>query len=55
MLQCDKINVSEGIDINKKSKSKNLCFVITGILKTLVINLKHSLSMMAYKLKNIAN
>ena len=30
MLQYEKIDVSEGIDTNKTSVSKNVCFVITG-------------------------
>ena len=41
MLQQEKIDVSEGIDINETSASKpSLCFVIIGILKMLVTNLK---------------
>ena len=30
MLQYEKIDVSEGIDTNKTSVSKNVCFVIIG-------------------------
>ena len=46
MLQYERINVSEGIDTKKSNKSKkkekkNAWFVIIGILKILVINLKH--------------
>ena len=38
MLQCDRIDVSKGNDINKSNKSKNISFVIIDILKILVIN-----------------
>ena len=41
MLQYERIYDSEEIDINKSDKSKNVAFVITGILKTLVINMNH--------------
>ena len=61
MLQYDRTDVSEGIDINKQVNQKSVCFVITGILKTLVINFQpcfcygcHVVSVMAYELKNIA-
>ena len=41
MLQCERINISEEIDINKTSASKNVCFVSISTLKMLVINLNH--------------
>ena len=31
MLEYNKIDISEGIDINNTNKSKELCFVIIGI------------------------
>ena len=60
MLQYERINISEEIDINKTSASKNVCFVSIGTLKMLVINLNHmfvinvNVLMTAYELKNIA-
>ena len=39
MLQYERIGVSEGTDTDKTSASKNVCFVIIGISKILVINL----------------
>ena len=38
ILQYDRIDVPEGIDINKTSASKDVILVIIGILKMLVIN-----------------
>ena len=40
-MQYEKIHVSEGIDVNKTSLSKNVSFVIIGILKMLDLNLNH--------------
>ena len=40
MLQYEEIDVSEGIDTNKTSALKNVCFVIFGTLKKLDLNLK---------------
>ena len=40
MLKYEKIDVSERIDVNKTSSSKNVSFVTTGILKMLDLNLK---------------
>ena len=37
MLEYDRINILEGIDINKTNASKEVIFVITGILKILVL------------------
>ena len=31
ILEYDKIDVSEGIDVDKTDKSKNVCFVIISI------------------------
>ena len=31
MLKYDKIDITEGIDLNKSNKSKNVCFVTIGI------------------------
>ena len=38
MLQYEKTDVSEGIDTNKISASKNVCFVIIGTLRMLDLN-----------------
>ena len=61
MLQYQKINVSEGIDVNKTSKSKEceLChywfFKDVGFkFEKHVCNGCHDLLTMAYSLKNIA-
>ena len=61
MLQHDKIDVSEGIDINKTSESREclLChywyFKDIGFKFQLYLcNGCHAVSMMAYELKNIA-
>ena len=46
MLEYDRIDVSEGIDINKTSKSKkSVKFVIIGTLKTLVLSINHIFAM----------
>ena len=37
MLEYDKIDISEGIDVNKTNASKYMIFVIIGILKILVL------------------
>ena len=41
ILQYEKFDVSEGIDINKTSASKECMLFIIGILKMLVTNLNH--------------
>ena len=41
MLQYEKIDVSEGIDVNKASASKNVSFVTIGFLKILDSNLRN--------------
>ena len=60
MLWYEKIDVSEGIDVNKTSSSKNVSFVTIDFLKMLDLNLKNmfvinvnDLLTMAYSLKNI--
>ena len=40
MLQYEKIDVSEGIDVNKTSASTNVSFATIGFLKMLDSNLK---------------
>ena len=32
MLKYDKTDITEGIDLDKTNKSKNVCFVIIGII-----------------------
>ena len=39
MLEYDRICISEGIDINKKTYQKNVIFVTIGIFKILVLNM----------------
>ena len=45
MQECDKIDISEGIDINKKMYKNSVIFVITGTLKILVLNMNHIFAM----------
>ena len=45
MLQYDRLDVLEGIDINKSNKSKECIFAIIDILKILDINLKYTFVM----------
>ena len=40
-MQYDKINVSEGIDVNKQVHQKNVSSVTIGFLKILDSNLKN--------------
>ena len=61
MLQYDRVDVSEGIDINKTSKSKECmlchywCFKDIGYkFQPYLSNGCHAVSMMAFELKNIA-
>ena len=61
MLQYDRIDVSEGTDINKTSASKERILCLYWIFKDVdykfqpyVCNDCHAISMMAYELKNIA-
>ena len=39
MLEYERIDVSEGIDVNKTNLSKNVIFDTIGILKILVLNI----------------
>ena len=41
MLQYQKIDVLEGINVNKQVHQKNLSFVTTSFLKILDLNLKN--------------
>ena len=47
MLEYDRIDISEGNDVNKTNanKSKNAIFVTIGILKILVLNMSHVFAM----------
>ena len=61
MLQCEKIDISEGIDINKASLSKECVFCHYWFFKNVgfkfekhVCNGCHDLLRMAYGLENIA-
>ena len=40
MLEYDRIDISEGIDVKKQICQKNVIFAIIGILKTLVLSMK---------------
>ena len=51
MLQYDRIDVSEGIDINKTSASKECMLCHYQYFKDVGC---HAVSMMAYELKNVA-
>ena len=61
MLQYEKIDASEGIDINKSNKSKEYMISHYWYFKDIgykfephVCNKCHDISMIAYELKNIA-
>ena len=43
MLEYDRIDISEGIDV--KTHQKNVIFVIIGIFKILVFNMNHIFAM----------
>ena len=45
MLEYDRTDISEGMDINKTNASKNVIFLIIGILKTLVLTMNHIFAM----------
>ena len=47
MLEYDRIAISEGIDINKRSASKSVIFVSISILKILILSLSHIFVMVA--------
>ena len=39
MIDHERIDISEGIDVNKTNSSNNVIFVTIGILKILVLNM----------------
>ena len=39
MLEYDRVDISEGIDVIKQIYQKNVSFVTVGILKILVLNM----------------
>ena len=41
MLEYERINISERIDVSKTSFQKNVIFVTIGILKILVLSMNH--------------
>ena len=45
MLEYERIDISEGIDANKKIYQTNVIFVTTGILRILVLNMNHIVAM----------
>ena len=45
MLEYDRIDILEGIDVNTTNTSKNVIFVIIGTSKTLLLNVNHIFAM----------
>ena len=45
MLEYNRIDISEGIDLNKQVSQKNVIFVTIGILKILVLSMNHIFAM----------
>ena len=45
MLEYNRIDISEGIDVNKTNLSKNVIFVTIVILKILVLSMNHIFAM----------
>ena len=45
MPEYDRIDISEEIDVNRTKASKNVIFVITDILKILVLSTNHIFTM----------
>ena len=43
MLEYDRIDISEGVNVNKTNALKNVIFVIIDILKILVLSMSISL------------
>ena len=41
MLEYERIDISEGIDVNKTNLSRECAFVTIGILKILVLSVNH--------------
>ena len=45
MLEYDRIDILEGIDVNKKMHQKNVIFLTIGILKILFLSMSHIFAM----------
>ena len=45
MLEYDRIDISEGIDLIKQMHQKNVIFVFIGILKILVLGMSRTFAM----------
>ena len=45
MLEYGRIDISKGIDVNQINASKNVAFVIIGILKILGLSMNHIFAM----------
>ena len=45
MLEYDRIDISEGIDVNEQVDQKNVIFVTIGISKILVLSMNHIFAM----------
>ena len=45
ILEYDRIDISEGVDVNKTICRKNVIFVTIGILKVLVLIMKNIFAM----------
>ena len=45
MLEYDRIDISEGIDVNRTNASKKYNIVTIGILKILVLSMSHIFAM----------
>ena len=45
MLEYDKIDISEEVDVNKQVHQKNVIFVTIGISKILVLGINHIFAM----------
>ena len=47
MLEYNRVDISEGIDVNKQICQKNVIFVTIGVLKILVLSMNHIFAMVA--------
>ena len=45
MLEYERMDISEGIDVNKQIFQKNVIFATTGILKILVLSMNNIFAM----------
>ena len=54
MLEYNRIDISEGIYVNKANWQKNVIFVTIGILRILVLNMNRIFAMVAISFNNIA-